>query len=381
MDVTQRIRQEQLLREADRRKDEFLATLAHELRNPLAPIRNVLHLISRSDRSQHPEESSLAMAERELSHLARLVDDLMDVARITQGKIELRLESIDLTAIVSRAVESNQGSIRDRNLHLHVNGPSEPIHMRGDSTRLEQVLSNLLSNATKYTEPGGQIWLDVSRTDLTAEIRVRDTGIGIPSEMLPRIFDMFVQVPQGMVRDQGGLGIGLGLVKSLVELHGGVIEAHSLGEGLGSEFIVTLPIEKSEPIPMPLSGSPPEHPHRPSRRRILVVDDNADAAVSLARLLARLHRQEVQVAHDGPSALEIAERFQPEVVLLDIGMPGMNGYEVARHLRSRPHHPDLLLVALTGWGQDADRHQSREAGFDHHLVKPVDPGELTSLIL
>ncbi len=381
VDVTQRIQQEQLLREADRRKNEFLATLAHELRNPLAPIRNVLHLLSRGKRADNAEVSSLKMAERQVTHLARLVDDLMDVARITQGKIELRLEPVELSAIVSRAVQSIHNAIQDRSQTLTVDGPSESIHLRGDATRLEQVFSNLLSNACKYTEPGGRIGVAISRNGRFAEVRIRDTGIGIPAEMLPLIFDMFIQVTQGSIHAQGGLGIGLGLVKSLVALHGGSIEAHSEGLGLGSEFVVTLPVEEESPLPLPVSEEPPKSSSGPSpKRRILVVDDNVDAAMSLSRLLARLHRQEVQVAHDGPSALAQVETFHPEVILLDIGMPGMNGYEVARRLREQPSGSDLLLVALTGWGQHTDRLRSQEAGFDHHLVKPVDPDELISLI-
>ncbi|HEU5116780.1 MAG TPA: PAS domain-containing sensor histidine kinase, partial [Isosphaeraceae bacterium] len=256
IDVTQRIRQEQLLREADRRKNEFLATLAHELRNPLAPIRNVLHLLTRSDRAENPEVSSLKMAERQVTHLARLVDDLMDVARITQGKIELRLEPLDLAAIVSGAVKWTQGAIQARGQTLTVDGPSEPIHLRGDTTRLEQVFSNLLSNACKYTEPGGRIEVALSRKGSFAEVRIRDTGIGIPAEMLPLIFDMFIQVPQGSIHAQGGLGIGLGLVKNLVALHGGSIEAHSQGPGLGSEFLVTLPVEEESLLPLPISEEP-----------------------------------------------------------------------------------------------------------------------------
>ncbi len=382
VDVTERIRQEVALREADRRKDEFLATLAHELRNPLAPIRNALHLMAQAGGNGHDFEEERAIAERQVAHLARLVDDLMDVARISQGKIGLRKETVDLVTIARRAVETVRASVRDRGHELSVRLPTEPIWLEGDPTRLEQVLWNLLNNAVKYTEPGGQIHLEAMRDGEQALVRVRDTGIGIMPEMLPRIFEMFVQVDQETVRSQSGLGIGLGLVQFLVELHRGTISATSAGPGQGSEFVVRLPVLPDEAGNRFATDRVDHLEARAAlpRRRVLVVDDNLDAANSLARLLDRLYGQEVRVSYDGPSALEVASDYRPDVVLLDIGMPGMDGHEVARQLRSRPEFERTLLVALTGWGQDTDRRKSREAGFDRHLVKPVDPAELRSLL-
>jgi PAS domain S-box-containing protein len=381
VDVTGRIRQEEALREADRRKDEFLATLAHELRNPLAPIRNALHLMRGPVHSGEDFEAERAMAERQVVHLARLVDDLMDVARISKGKIDLRKEVLDLAAVVRRAVASARTALDERGHRLVVDLPDEPIRLEGDPTRLEQVFWNLLNNAAKYTEPGGEVRLTAEPGGGRVAVRVRDTGIGIEPAMLPRLFRMFVQVGEHRGHAQGGLGIGLGLVKSLVELHGGSIEAHSDGPGTGSEFVVRLPtLTGTAEARAPEQGRGAAPDDRPPRRPILVVDDNADAANSLARLLSRLYGQEVRVAHDGPSALEIAREFRPEVVLLDIGMPGMDGYEVARRLRERAEFGGTLLVALTGWGQDSDRRKSQEAGFDRHLIKPVAPEALRELL-
>jgi PAS domain S-box-containing protein len=382
VDVTHRIQQEEALREADRRKDEFLATLAHELRNPLAPIRNALHLMGQpaGDGQGHGEER--AMAERQVALLARLVDDLMDVARISTGKIELRREVVDLDTIVRRAVESARTAIDERDHDLVVASPGGSIRLEADPVRLEQVLWNLLNNAAKYSEPGGRIDLTVERDDGEVVLRVRDTGIGIDPAMLPRVFTMFTQVDHRSARTQGGLGIGLGLVKSLVEMHGGTITAHSEGPGTGSEFVVRLPIlpgaQEDGEGPAPASRTSP--PGRPPRRRILVVDDNVDAAASLAKVLTRLMGQEVRVAHDGLEALEAADEFRPEIVLLDIGMPGLDGYEVAERLRREPEFEGTLLVALTGWGQPEDQRRSQEVGFDRHLVKPVDPEALRELL-
>ncbi len=380
VDVTGRIEQEQALREADRRKDEFLATLAHELRNPLAPIRNALHLMRRPD-GDGEMESERAMAERQVTHLARLIDDLMDVARISQGKIDLHREAVDLATIVSQSVETARPQIDDRRHRLTVSLPGEAIRLEADPTRLEQVLWNLLNNSAKYTEPGGEITLTVEPDGGEAVLRVQDTGIGIRPEMLPNVFDMFVQVDDHKGHSQGGLGIGLSLVRTLVEMHGGSIAAHSEGPGMGSEFVVRLPIlARAKGKDTQARGHHGGPADRPPSRRILVVDDNVDAARSLARLLARLYDQEVRVAHDGPEALAIAGEFLPEVVLLDIGLPGMDGNEVARRLRLRPEFRRALLVALTGWGQEDDVARSKEAGFDHHLVKPADPDALKGLL-
>lgn len=371
------------LREGDRRKDEFLATLAHELRNPLAPIRNALHLLKYPVGDAEEREAERAMAERQVAHLARLVDDLMDIARITQGKIELRKKVVGLASIAERAIEAVGSSLQERGHALTASIPDEAILLEADPTRLEQILWNLLNNAIKYTEPGGLIRLEAAREGGEAVVRVRDTGIGIAPEMLPHIFKMFVQAEHRSDRSKGGLGIGLCLVETLVEKHGGTIEARSEGAGRGTEFTLRLPA-----LPSARAGAPP--PVAAPRisadvgtagHRVLVVDDNVDAARSLARVLVRLYGQVVEVAHDGPSALAKAPAFRPEVILLDIGMPGMDGYEVARRLRSRPEFAQTRLVALTGWGQEADRQRSKDAGFDAHLVKPVDPEDLWKTIL
>jgi CheY-like chemotaxis protein len=381
-DITKRKRVEEALQDADRRKDEFLATLAHELRNPLAPIRNALHLMRgpASDGDCHEEER--AMAERQVVHLARLVEDLMDVARISRGKIDLRKEVVDLATAVHQAVQTARPMIEERRHRFTVSLPDEPIRLSADPTRIEQVLWNLLTNAAKYTDPGGDIRLSVEPGEGDVVIRVRDNGIGIEPAMLPKLFQMFVQVGEHREHAQGGLGIGLGLVRTLVEMHGGTISAHSEGPGTGSEFVLRLPVLTTPP--QPAAGPGRDEGGRPRaglpRRRILVVDDNADAANSLARVLTRLYGQDVRVAHDGPSALEIAGEFRPEVALLDIGMPGMDGNEVARRLRRMPEIEGVTLVALTGWGQDSDRERSSQSGFDRHLVKPVDPETLRGLL-
>ena len=365
------------LREADRRKDEFLAMLAHELRNPLAPIRNALRLMARPGGPSAEDEDDRAIAERQVVHLTRLVDDLMDVSRITAGKIELRKEAVDLVAVARRAIESIAATIEARGHAFEVSLPDRPIPLEADPTRLEQVFWNLLSNAAKYTDPGGRIRLSAAREEDEAVVVVEDTGIGIDPSMLGRVFDMFVQADDRGDRSEGGLGLGLSLVKSLVALHGGRVEARSEGPGRGSTFVVRLPVAR-EAAPARVAERRPNG--QPPRRRILVVDDNVDAAVTLGKLLTRIYGQDVRVAHDGPSALRGAEEFRPEVVLLDIGMPGMDGYEVARRLRARPESSGVLLVALTGWGQESDRQRSRQAGIDHHLVKPVEPEVLRQIL-
>ncbi len=369
------------LKETDRRKDEFLATLAHELRNPLAPIRNSLHLI-RGANGDGPMESERAMAERNVVHLARLIDDLMDIARINRGKIELSKQVVDLATIVNQAVSTARPLIDERHQEMFVTVAERTIKLEADPTRLEQVFWNLLNNAAKYTEPGGQIQLTVEAADGgEVVVRVRDTGIGIKAEMLPRVFDMFVQVGDHKDHAQGGLGIGLSLVRTLVEMHGGSITARSEGPGKGSEFVVRLPLlTRARDVETPVSDQARESVGKPPRRRILVVDDNVDAARSLARLLERLYGQELRVAHNGMEALILAEEFRPEVILLDIGLPGMDGNEVARRLRERPGTEDSLVVALTGWGQESDIERSRAAGFDHHLVKPANPEAIVELL-
>ena len=383
IDITDRMRAEEALVEADRRKDEFLATLAHELRNPLAPIRNALHLMKHREGDDRDIEPERAMAERQVAHLARLVDDLMDVSRIGRGQIELRKVPLELAPAVRQAVEALQGTYRGA-------GPrpdrlparrADPAGGRPDEAGaggLEPAVQRRQVHRAGGADPGCRPAGRGPRSSSGCGTRAS----GSSPRCCQRVFEMFAQVDQRSERTQGGLGIGLSLVKTLVEMHGGTIEAHSRGPGTGSEFVVRLPV-------LPAAAERPVEPRRdgpvgaegsPPRRRILVVDDNVDAATSLARLLSRLMGQEVRVAHDGPAALEVAGAFRPELVLLDIGMPGMDGHEVARRLRGRPEFERTMLVALTGWGQEADRRRSREAGFDHHLVKPVDPGALRELL-
>ena len=363
------------LRQADQRKDEFLATLAHELRNPLAPIRNAVEILRLSSGDNPATGEVCAVMERQVGNLIRLVDDLLEVSRITRGKIELRMEPVELAAVIRSAVETSRPLIAAAGHQLALSIPAEPLIVRGDPLRLSQVFANLLNNAAKYMDGGGQIWLNVRRDQASVSVLVRDTGVGIPAEHLPTIFDLFTQVQRSTRMAQGGLGIGLSLVRSLTELHGGSVTAHSAGAGCGSEFIVRLPLTEA-PIPA-RATRPPAHV-LPSRR-ILVVDDNRDAAASMGRLL-HLLGAEVQVACSGPEALELLARFRPAVILLDLGMPGMDGYEVARRIRAQQELKDILLIALTGWGQESDRRRTREAGFDHHLTKPANLDTLQALL-
>jgi PAS domain S-box-containing protein len=387
-DITERKRLEQELgrrleelADADRRKNEFLAMLAHELRNPLAPIRNALHIMKQPGADGAVVEQVREMMERQVQHMTRMVDDLLDVSRISRGKIELRKEVVDLAQVVTRTVEATRPLIEDRRHELTVSLPPGPVRLEADSTRLEQVLANLLSNAAKYTDQGGHIWLTARAEGDAVVLRVRDTGIGIVPEMLGRIFEPFVQSDRAQRHSpQGGLGIGLTLVRSLVEMHGGTVRAYSDGPGRGSEFVVRLPALAQARLAGGVKAGEGHRPVRATpRRRIVVVDDNVDAAESLA-LVLRLAGHDVRVAHDGPTALAAVDADPPDLVFLDIGMPVMNGYEVARRLRQRPGRESLLLVAMTGWGQEEDRRLSREAGFDHHLVKPADPEALQRLL-
>jgi PAS domain S-box-containing protein len=383
-DVTQRKRLEDNLRslaadlsEAARRKDEFLAILAHELRNPLAPLSNAVQVLRRAGGDEETVQSASEMLERQVRQMTRLVDDLLDMSRITQGKIELRRERVALAPIVEQAIEAARGLYRSMDHELTVTTPAAPIHLDADPTRLAQVLGNLLNNAAKFTERHGRVWLTVEREGPQAVVRVRDTGIGIAGEQLPRLFDMFMQGDTSLERSRDGLGIGLTLVKTLVEMHGGTVEVHSDGLGHGSEFVVRLPAleEASPPRPRPAAGKAAPAPGH----RILIVDDNEDGAESLAMML-QLGGHETHTAHDGLDAVAAAERLRPHAVLLDIGLPGLNGYEVCRRIRENPWGKDLVLVAVTGWGQEADRARSRDAGFDAHIVKPVDPEALMKLL-
>jgi PAS domain S-box-containing protein len=371
---------EERLREADRRKDEFLATLAHELRNPLAPIRNALHILRLRGGEKQTEDQLLDMVERQVTHLVRLVDDLLEVSRITRGTIELRRQPLDLAAIVRSALDTSRPLIEAARHALHIEGFGQPLPLYADPVRLAQVVANVLNNAAKYTPPGGQIRIMAAQDADEAVLRVRDSGIGIAPDMLPKIFDMFTQAhhhPFG--GSEAGLGIGLALARTLVTMHGGTIEAHSAGPGQGSEFVVRLPLaEHMQAQPDdPALGRTRSDTSQP--RNILVVDDNVDSAQSLAMLLSQIgHR--VRVAHTGQAAIESARAEAPEVVLLDIGLPEMNGYDVARRLRRQPATGRALLIALTGYGQEEDRRRSTEAGFDAHLVKPVDLNTLSALL-
>ncbi|HVW70239.1 MAG TPA: response regulator [Steroidobacteraceae bacterium] len=390
-EITERARVELALKEANRHKDEFLAMLAHELRNPLAPINNAVQLMHRRPLGDEQLTWSRDVIARQLSHLTRLVDDLLDVSRITRGKINLNKEVIELDALIARTVETVQPLIEERGHKLIVSVPTTALAVYGDPTRLIQALGNVVGNAAKYTEKGGSISLSASQSGSEVEIRVRDNGIGIPTELLPRLFHLFTQLDRTSGPSQSGLGIGLALVQRLVEMHGGSVTAHSEGPGLGSEFVIRLPLMLREGLQSEQAArsanttTAPEEPMNldegtaRTQRRILVADDNNDALESLATLL-QLSGHEVYTAANGAVALESAEQHRPEVALLDIGMPKLDGYEVARRIRAQPWGQGITLVALTGWGQDSDRRRSQEAGFDSHLVKPLDLDKLTELL-
>ena len=384
IDITERVQAEQQLRkatqklrEADRSKDEFLATLAHELRNPLAPISNGLYILQLPTIDSQTTAKLYEMMQRQVNHLIRLVDDLMQVSRITRGKIDLHQQPASLAEIIQSAIETSRPLLDAARHQLNVNLPLEPLILHADKVRLAQVFANLLNNSAKYTPEEGQIWLSVQRDESFAAISVRDNGMGIPVDMLSRIFDMFAQADRTYHRAQGGLGIGLTLVQYLVNMHGGSVEAHSNGLGNGSEFVVRLPLIE---INTSLDDRTTFHlPTAVAPQRILVVDDNRDAADSLATLLSQLNA-EVATVNDGISALETIETFKPSVILLDIGMPNLDGFELARQIRQRPESRHMILIALTGWGQEEDRRQSRQAGIDHHLIKPVNLHSLRNLL-
>jgi signal transduction histidine kinase len=368
------------LKEEDRRKDEFLAILAHELRNPLAPIANAIEILKRFEGDVDMCRDARDTMSRQLTLLVRLVDDLLEVSRIRRGKIELRKSRVELAAIVRQAVEAVEPFARRKEHELKVSIPDEPIFFDADAVRLTQVVGNLLNNACKFTPAGGHIELTARRSGDRVLIRVRDDGMGIAPEQLNHIFEMFTQLDASLERSEMGLGIGLTLVRNLVELHGGRVEARSAGAGRGSEFIITLPVSADRPSPSENSAGPTLEPaeRRSSGLKILLVDDNRDAAHTLAMLL-RFDKHDVTTGSDGLEAVETACRIKPDVVLLDIGLPTLNGYDAARRIREELGR-DVVLTAVTGWGQEEDRRKSKEAGFDYHLTKPVEPQALMQLV-
>src|SRR3569833_1521216 len=388
-EVMERTRVELALKEADRHKDEFLAMLAHELRNPLAPIHNAVALMHRTSLTDPQLIWSRDVIGRQLAHLTRLVDDLLDVSRITRGKINLNKEVVEIAPLIGRTVETVQPLFQERGHKLRVEIPDGVLSVLGDPTRLMQAIGNVLGNAAKYTERGGEVVLSAAQRDSEVEIRIRDNGMGIPPDLMPMIFKLFTQLDRSKGAAQSGLGIGRALVQRLVEMHGGSVTAHSDGPGRGSEFAIRLPLLLEERVAAHYQQLNTLNALEPSminsegttatQRRILVADDNNDALESLATLL-QLSGHEVYTAPNGAVALEFAEQHRPEVALLDIGMPKLDGYEVARRIRAQPWGARITLVALTGWGQDSDRRRSQEAGFDTHLVKPLDLDKLTDLL-
>ena len=378
-EIAERARIEKALQEADRNKDEFLAMLAHELRNPLAPMLNALQLL-RLKPSEAQSQWAQEVMQRQLAQLTRLVDDLLDVSRITRGMITLAREPLEVATLITRAVETVQPLLQEREHQLTLLIPPEPLRVNGDTTRLTQALANVLGNAAKYTDRGGRIALRCSREGTDVQICVRDNGVGISPQLLPRIFDLFTQLDRRSDHAVSGLGIGLALVRRLVEMHGGTVTAHSAGVGAGSEFVIRLPLHAGAAADIDRHAELAARPEAAVvARRILLADDNADALESLAAVL-RLRGHEVFSASNGASAFETAVRHVPDIALLDIGMPLLDGYEVARRIRAETWGKSVTLVALTGWGQESDRRRSQEAGFDTHLVKPLDPERLSALL-
>jgi signal transduction histidine kinase len=366
------------LREADRLKDEFLATLAHELRNPLAPIRSAVQVMRLKADDRVEVDWARDIIDRQSKQLSRLVDDLLDVSRITTGKLTIQREAIDLQTIVARAVETSRPLLDDCQIALVVNLPEQPVVLNADPTRMAQVLSNLLNNAAKFSESGGTVRLTAQCDAREVQIAVQDSGVGIPADTLPHVFDMFSQGDKHLGRSLGGLGIGLTLVKRLVELHDGTVEARSGGSQPGSNFTVRLPLAGTSPIAEP---QPPELAvsNTAVGLKVLVVDDNQDNANAL-RVMLKCLGHEVSTAYDGLAAMAAAESLRPDVILLDLGMPKLDGYEVCRRIRVEPWGQQTLLIAQTGWGQEQDRQRTREAGFDHHLVKPIPHVKLVTLL-
>lgn len=375
-EMAERQMAEDALRLADRRKDEFLATLAHELRNPLAPLLNGLHILRASKDTPATTAAAQAVMERQLKQMVRLVDDLLDVSRITTGKLTISKSRVDIQSIMRDAIESSGSFIEACGHQLTVHMPSTPLYVDGDSIRLAQVFSNLLNNAAKYTNSGGNITFSARADNQQVRVDVADDGIGIAPEMLSDIFDMFTQVDYSLERTHAGLGVGLALSKHLIELHGGKLQVVSEGTGRGSTFIVQL--DRVEPEATAVDA-PGQKPTPNTSHRVLLVDDNIDYVTTMAELLTTLGHN-VRTAYDGASGLEVAREFSPDFAFLDIGMPGLNGYEVARQLRQSRDSQRLVLTAVTGWGQEKDRQMSRSAGFDHHLVKPVELAELLAVL-
>ena len=378
-DITDRKLAEQALREADRKKDEFIALVAHELRNPLAPMRSALQVMQIAPSDAKALTGARDVMERQLGHMVRLIDDLLDISRIGQKKLELRRTRVTLADIVNSAVETARPVIDAAGHRLTVSLPASPVHLDGDLTRLSQVFSNLLTNSAKYTQPGGSIELVAEATNGKVRVSVRDNGIGVPADALESIFDMFSQVDRSLEHSTGGLGIGLALVRGLVEMHGGTVTAASDGQDRGSTFTVTLPVLTSVSASVPRSASLAAAPPAGPRWRVLVVDDSRDAAEMMAMMLEFMGN-EVRTAFTGTQAIAAAEEFRPALILMDIGMPELDGYEAARRIRGAPWGRDICIIALTGWGHERDRVRSREAGCDGHLVKPVEPAALERLL-
>jgi len=376
-DITERKRAEERLAEQNQRKDEFLAMLAHELRNPLAAIANSVQLMKLEHGDNPPE--TVRIIERQVDGLERMVSDLSDASRMSAGKIQLRLARVRLQDILERAVETIRPKLEERRHTFGLEAATAAIWLEADGGRLEQVFCNLLNNAAKYTEPGGKISLTLTRQGNEAVVSVRDTGTGIMSEMLPRIFDLFIQADNSLERAQGGLGIGLTLVKRLVEMHGGKVEAHSDGIGHGSEFIVRLPVIAETAVDVAPAALAPPAPAPRKGLRLLLAEDNVDTALTLGMLLRKLGHT-VEVVHDGPAALRAVDGNKPDALLLDIGIPGLDGYQVAQRLRQHPENATMKLIAMTGYGQEEDIERSRQSGFDHHLVKPVSLATLQELL-
>jgi len=379
LDITERKLAEQALQEADRRKDSFIATLAHELRNPLAPIRNAVQLLRKSGHDDPQLIWCRDVIDRQVTQMARLLEDLFDVSRLTRGEFALRLQRLALPAVIEHALEIAQPRIEEHGHSLSVSLPAVPLQVDGDMTRLAQVFSNLLINAAKYTPAGGRLGLAMEAVGDEVEVRVSDNGIGISAEQMPRLFEMFTQGDSVTDRTQGGMGIGLSLARGLVEMHGGQISAHSAGPGLGSEFVVRLPLAESAAATAMAKAAATGAAAPPPPCRVLVADDLRDSADSLG-LLIELMGHTVEIAYDGEAALSAAERFRPDIVLLDLGMPKLDGFEVSRRIRAAPWSESMRLVAQSGWGQEEDRRRTAEAGFDHHLVKPIDPTALEALM-